>query len=1103
MITIQALPEVSAGTDATIGEGNSYTVADASAAAYSSLFWTSQGDGVFDDATSLSPTYTPGSADLSAGSATLSVIAQSLTPCNLSLEDCMTIFIELLPVANAGPDATVCENETFMLTGASALNYSLLSWTSNGDGVFDDASMLHPTYTPGAADILAGYAELCLTAQPLARTVGVAQDCMILYFQAPPTAFAGDDITICDLQEVYLGEATAANYLQVMWFTTNGAGIFSNENIVNPTYYPSMVDLQQGCIMLGFIASPINPCITSSEDYLQLCFQVSPSAFAGDDATICETETYTLSGADADNYSSLAWTSSGDGAFDDASLLNPVYTPGSGDILEGLVELTISALPLEPCDAAAFASMKLTFAPQLTADAGDDLTITYNPESPEIQLDGTVTNSSLFNWSTAGDGNFNDKTIEDPIYTPGTQDVLNGTVLLSLYAESILPCVATITDDLNITFVTDPTAFAGNDAQICADKSYQLSEATATFYSLLSWTSNGDGVFDDASMLHPTYTPGAADILAGYAELCLTAQPLARTVGVAQDCMILYFQAPPTAFAGEDITICDLQEVYLGEATAGNYLHVMWFTTNGSGFFSNENIVNPSYYPTNTDLMQGCITLGFIASPVDPCSTSADDVIQLCFQVSPSAFAGDDATICETETYTLSGADADNYSSLAWTSSGDGAFDDASLLNPVYTPGSGDILEGLVELTISALPLEPCDAAAVSSMILTILPNQQIVIPAGWSGISSYIQPADANIETVMADVVDQLVIMYNYNNEIFYPAYNINTLNNWDSQKGYFIKVNDDATLNICGSKAENLTLNLTAGWNIIPVLSSQDVPVTDVFAPLGSILTIIKEVAGYHIYFPEYGIYTLSSLMSGKAYLVRVTEDCSITFPESFNKSQINNPQSLIDVPDIWSEVIPTPSSHQIIFPAAITRSFNQGDVIGAFSADGLCAGTIRVNDFDNANALTVFGDDAYTSSIDGMAGGLEMTFKLFRPGTSEVFDINTEFIAGMNDGHFANNGISVVKAFSLVSVNELVSGFKPNIYPNPAKNSVTIEFEGLINGTFDVEMMNAFGEVIKRGKSTETSANLDVSGLSRGVYFLRLTSGGQTFIEKLILQ
>ncbi|MBK7175130.1 MAG: hypothetical protein IPH84_18355 [Bacteroidales bacterium] len=48
---------------------------------------------------------------------------------------------------------------------------------------------------------------------------------------------------------------------------------------------------------------------------------------AGADATICESAgSYTISDATAQYATSYLWASSGTGTFDDATLLNPVYT---------------------------------------------------------------------------------------------------------------------------------------------------------------------------------------------------------------------------------------------------------------------------------------------------------------------------------------------------------------------------------------------------------------------------------------------------------------------------------------------------------------------------------------------------------------------------------------------------------------------------------------------------------------------------------------------------------------------------------------------------------------------------------------------------------
>jgi len=1194
IISIQSLPVANAGIDATIGEGLSYTVDSATAANYSSLLWTTTGDGVFNEATILYPTYTPGIEDNNTGSATLCLKAEPISPCILFAEDCMTITIELLPVANAGSDKTVCEGENYTLTEATAVNYSALLWTTGGDGSFDDATMLNPTYSPGINDIALGTVELCLSAQPIPPSAFVAEDCMTLDIVLNPTAFAGPDISVCEGETASLLLASASNYSAILWVTTNGAGFFDNENIVNPVYYPSILDFQLGCVDLMIMAAPVDPCTSSEQDDMQLCFQALPLADAGNDASICENEDFIPIEASVFNYSAINWATTGDGVYNDPSILNPTYVPGSGDILTGTAELTLTADPLNPCVISATSSMVLTIIKNVTVDAGADLTLNYSEINTDIQLNGTVANSSYFVWSTDGDGTFDNTAIENPVYTPGNMDIMNGGATLNFYAESFAPCQLSIADQLILTIITEATAFAGNDTSICEGDSQYLSDASASFYSSLNWTTSGDGFFDDPSALNPVYTPGAGDISNGLAQLCLVAQPIAPSVFVAEACLTLSIQNQTTANAGTDMTVCELESVSLSEATANNYAAVIWFTTNGAGYFSDEHAINPVYYPSILDFESGCIDLNLTASPINPCVAFAEDMIQVCFQKLPEAFAGNDGSVCGSDSFKLAEATAANYASVTWSSSGDGIFDDPYVLYPIYTPGTGDMAGGTAELTLTVQPVNPCTFVASSSLLFTMVQNvtadagtdqtlcltqanaeiqldatvtnsasilwttngdgtfdnaatedpvyitgandfqsgsviltldaeplqpctlaasdqvsisillkQEIVIPSGWSGISSFVQPADPDILNLMSDMLTQLIIMYNYDNEIYYPQYNIQTLQNWDYQKGYFIKVNGGTTLNICGSRGGNLTLNLTAGWNIIPVLSNQNVPVSDVFAPLGNILTIIKEIAGNNIYYPEYGIYTLNSLICGKAYLVRVTEDCTITFPENVIKSHLINAPENHNGPDVWGEIIPTPISHQVIFPSAITGLFNPDNVIGAFSPDGVCTGTFTIDENYDANALTVFGDDIYTLPEDGMLEGQAMHFKLFRPGTSEEINIEVEFEEGMNNDHFATNGISLIRAINLVSVSEINAGPAPKIYPNPAKDRVSIEFGELQDGSFTVEMMNTFGEVVIRTKSATSFTSLDMNGVSRGVYYLRLSNGNKTFIEKLILR
>jgi hypothetical protein len=199
----------------------------------------------------------------------------------------------------------------------------------------------------------------------------------------------------------------------------------------------------------------------------------------------------------------------------------------------------------------------------------------------------------------------------------------------------------------------------------------------------------------------------------------------------------------------------------------------------------------------------------------------------------------------------------------------------------VYTPGDNDIANGSVELCLTAGPASPCTVSAIDCLLLTIFDNQQIVIPAGWSGISSFLNPTYPDIEILMSSIADDLMIMYNFDGEVYQPVYNVNTIGDWDSYDGYYVKLENEVTLNICGTPVENKSLNLVEGWNVIPVLSDVDVAVGDVFGAVSDKVVVIQEIAGTQLWYPGYGIYSLETLVTGKAYLVKVTEDITVTFP------------------------------------------------------------------------------------------------------------------------------------------------------------------------------------------------------------------------------
>lgn len=88
-------------------------------------------------------------------------------------------------------------------------------------------------------------------------------------------------------------------------------------------------------------------------------------------------------------------------------------------------------------------------------------------------------------------------------------------------------------------------------------------------------------------------------------------------------------------------------------------------------------------------------------SDVNSAQAKIDDI---CFPPLHTviAYAGDDKVVCGDLPIILDNAYAYDYETVQWSSEGDGTFDDNASVNPVYTPGSQDLANGSVTLTLSA-----------------------------------------------------------------------------------------------------------------------------------------------------------------------------------------------------------------------------------------------------------------------------------------------------------------------------------------------------------------------------------------------------------------
>lgn len=182
-----------------------------------------------------------------------------------------------------------------------------------------------------------------------------------------------------------------------------------------------------------------------------------PTAVAGGDEIICGNGTVEMNGQATDS-SGCTWTTSGDGAFEDAGQLDAVYSPGAKDITTGGVTLTLTCEPIALGSDNASDSMEMTIQALPMADAGMDQAI---GESDTVRLNGATENSAGCEWESLGDGSFNDPSELAGDYTPGPNDIADGSVPLRLQCAPIAPCTAESDDVMIVTITAFPESSNG------------------------------------------------------------------------------------------------------------------------------------------------------------------------------------------------------------------------------------------------------------------------------------------------------------------------------------------------------------------------------------------------------------------------------------------------------------------------------------------------------------------------------------------------------------------------------------------------------------------------------------------------------------------
>jgi len=262
VVKVNQLPNVNAGADKTICNGNNTSLTATGANTY---IWTPATG--LSCSTCATPTATPNTT-------TTYVVTGTDTNRCVSA-DTVIVHVNPLPNVNAGPDRTICKNSSVNITVTGAYTYSWSPTTG-----LSCSSCANPTASPVVTTtyVVTG-----------TDTNGcVNRDTIVIHVNQLPNVSAGPDKIICFGNTASLSVTGATTYV---WSPTTG---LSCSNCSNPVASPGNTTTY---VVTG---TDTNNCVNT--DTIVVKVNTLPTVSAGNDKTICVGSSTALSASGAHTY---------------------------------------------------------------------------------------------------------------------------------------------------------------------------------------------------------------------------------------------------------------------------------------------------------------------------------------------------------------------------------------------------------------------------------------------------------------------------------------------------------------------------------------------------------------------------------------------------------------------------------------------------------------------------------------------------------------------------------------------------------------------------------------------------------------------------------
>ena len=301
-------------------------------------------------------------------------------------------------------------------------------------------------------------------------------------------------------------------------------------------------------------------------------------------------------------------------------------------------------------------------------------------------------------------------------------------------------------------------------------------------------------------------------------------------------------------------------------------------------------------------------------------------------------------------------------------------------------------------------------------------PSEQVLsLPPGWSMFSAYMIAESMDMVDIIAPIFDNIIIIKNNAGLAYLTAWEFNGIGDALVGQGYQIKTDAAVEFTVAGEYAfpEDNPINLTAGWNMIGYLRTEPADAMVVMANVwanGENLVIAKDYQG-NAYLPAWGFNGIGDMHPGEGYQLKVNNDDVLNYLSNDDSYRLAEMEIVENNVAHFSKVAPTDNNMTVVIEDAAWDVLpTEGSELAAFDKAGNLIGSAIYS--SPVTVLTVWGDDATTSSKDGLEVSEVASFKVWKSGTTRDFTV-TEWIEGS-----ASYNVDAINVASTIESNNVVT-------------------------------------------------------------------------------